>query len=164
METKSKDVEAIEAVIGVWHKDGKTFYVKRSHQMENYPDVWSLLSIQFTPEEMPDFTDFTPVPSILERMSQQRLGGVPIHFKRYLKSARCSDNPMNVPVTLHLYEVELEREPELNPDYYVDSGWFSVDEYLKASENATCGLCMRMWSDYCVQAGLSDVRFAPSVR
>ena len=83
-----------------------------------------------------NFTDFTPVPSILESRSQQRLGGVPVHFKRYLKSARCSDNPMHVPVTLHLYEVELEREPELNPDYYVDSGWFSVDEYLKASADA----------------------------
>ena len=47
----------IEAVIGVWFKDGRTFYVKRSEQMENYPNTWSLLSIQFTREELPDFTD-----------------------------------------------------------------------------------------------------------
>ena len=27
----------IEAVIGVWFKDGRTFYVKRSERMQNYP-------------------------------------------------------------------------------------------------------------------------------
>ncbi len=32
-------IEQIEAVIGVWCKDGRTFYVKRSEEMENYPNV-----------------------------------------------------------------------------------------------------------------------------
>ena len=157
-------VEQIEAVIGVWYKDGRTFYVKRSEQMENYPNVWSLLSIQFTPEEFPDFTDLAAAQKVVEKMSQERLGGVPVRLKHYLKSARCSDNPMQVPVTLHLYQIELDNEPELNPRFYVDSAWFTVEEYLTASAKSTCGLCMRMWSDYCYQSGLSKVRFAPSVR
>ena len=41
---------------------------------------------------------------------------------------------------------------------------FTPEEYMKASENATCGLCMRMWSDYCYQAKVSKIRFAPRVR
>ena len=157
-------VSQIEAVIGVWFGDGRTFYVKRSERMENYPNAWSLLSIQFTPEELPDFTDLSAAQKVMDRMSEERLGGVPVRLVRYLKSARCSDNPMDVPVTLHLYQIELEREPELNPKYYVDSAWFTPEEYVKASENATCGLCMRMWSDYCYQSGLSKVRFAVPVR
>ena len=157
-------VSQIEAVIGAWLKDGRTLYVKRSGRMENYPNVWSLLSIQFTPEELPDFTDLAATEKVMERMSQERLGGVPVRLIHYLKSARCSDNPMQVPVTLHLYQIELEREPELNQQYYVDYAWFTPEEYIKASENATCGLCMRMWSDYCYQSGLSKIRFAAPVR
>lgn len=157
-------VGQIDAVIGVWHKDGRTFYVKRSGEMRNYPNVWSLLSIQFTPEEFPDFTNLEAAQKLMEKMSEERLGGAAINLTGYLKSARCSDNPMRVPVTLHLYQIELEGDPELNPRYYADSDWFSVEEYLEASADSTCGLCMRMWSDYCYQAGLSDVRFAPSVR
>jgi len=154
----------INAVIGVWFKDGQTFYVKRSQAMENYPNVWSLLSIQFTPEELPDFTDLAATEKVMERMSQERLGGVPVRLIHYLKSARCSDNSMQVPVTLHLYQIELGTEPKLNPEYYVDSAWFTPEEYMKASENATCGLCMRMWSDYCYQAKVSKIRFAPRVK
>lgn len=154
----------IEAVIGVWFKDGRTFYVKRSESMENYPNVWSLLSIQFTRDELADFTDLATAQKVMEKMAEERLGGASVRLVRYLKSARCSDNPMQVPVTLHLYEIELEDEPNLNARYYVDSAWFTAEEYINASENATCGLCMRMWSDYCYEKGLSKTRFAPSVR
>jgi len=157
-------VSQIEAVIGVWFKDGRAFYVKRSGRMENYPNTWSLLSIQFTRKELPDFTDLAAVQGAIERMAKERLGGVPVKLVHYLKSARCSDNPMQVPVTLHLYQIELEHEPEINPRYYVDSAWLTPEEYIKASENATCGLCMRMWSDYCYQSGLSKTRFAAPVR
>ena len=41
--------EDLHAAIGVWHRGSQTFYVKRSAQMQNYPLVWSLLSIQFDP-------------------------------------------------------------------------------------------------------------------
>jgi len=157
-------ISQIEAVIGAWLKDGRTLYVKRSGRMENYPNVWSLLSIQFTPEEFPDFTDLEAAQRLMQRMAKERLEGTPVRLVRYVKSARCSDNPMHVPVTLHLYQIELDSEPELNPRYYVDSAWFTPEEYMKASENVTCGLCMRMWSDYCYQSGLSSVRFAPRVR
>jgi hypothetical protein len=154
----------ISAVIGVWFRDGRTYYVKRSPQMQNYPNVWSLLSIQHTPKEFPDFADLAAAQKVMERMGEERLEGARVELVRYLKSARCSDNPMHVPVTLHMYQIELEDEPRLNPRYYTDSAWFTPEEYAKASENATCGLCMRMWSDYCYQTGLSKTRFAPQVR
>ena len=155
--------EHIDAVIGVWAKGDRTFYVRRSPSMENYPNVWSLLSIQFASDELSDFLDLASVQRVMERMSEQRLGGAPLRVVRYLKSSRCSDNPMGVPVKLHLYEIELEAEPRLNPEYYVDSAWMTPEEYTRASANSTCGLCMRMWSDYCVENGLCEVRFAPQV-
>ena len=156
-------IEHIDAAIGVWPKGDRTFYVKRSPSMENYPNVWSLMSIQFAPDELADFLDLARVQRIMERMSQERLGGAPVRVVRYLKSARCSDNPMRVPVRLHLYEIELEEEPRLNPEYYIDSAWMTPEEYSVASANSTCGLCMRMWSDYCVENGLCEARFAPEV-
>jgi hypothetical protein len=154
----------INAVIGVWHKGGRTFYVKRSSSMRNYPNTWSLLSIQFMPEEFPDFTDMAAAGNLMRKMANERLGGVPVRLLRYLKSARCSENPMKVSVTLHLYEIDLQAEPVLDPHYYVDSAWFTPEDYLSMSESQTCGLCMRMWSDYCCERGLSRIRFAPSVR
>jgi hypothetical protein len=154
----------ISAVVGAWHRDGRTFYVKRSTSMENYPNVWSLLSIQFRQDEFPDFTDLVAAGNMMRKMAEERLGGVSIRLVRYAKSARCSDNPMGVPVTLHLYEIELQGKPILNPHYYVASEWFAPEEYVRASENTACGLCMRMWSDYCYERGLSKIRFAPSVR
>jgi hypothetical protein len=157
-------VSQIDAVIGVWFKDGRTYYVKRSSEMQNYPNTWSLLSIQFDQDEFPDFADLESAQNLMKRMSDERLKGTPVRLIRYVKSARCSDNPMHVPVTLHMYQIEFESEPELNPRYYVNSAWFTPEEYMKATENATCGLCMRMWSDYCYQSGLSNVRFAPKVR
>jgi hypothetical protein len=161
MQTRTRN---IDAVIGAWFKDGRTFYVKRSARMQNYPNAWSLISIQFSPSEFPDFTDLSKAQNLIERISEQRLGSVQVRLMRYIKSARCSDNPMQVPVTLHLYQIELESQPKLNPQYYVDSAWFTPEEYMKAAENTTCGLCMRMWSDYCYQSGLSKTRFAPRVR
>ena len=154
----------INAVIGVWFKNGRTFYVKRSSKMENYPNTWSLLSIQFDKEEFPDFTDLETAQNLMTRMAEERLNGAPVKLLNYVKSSRCSDNPMHVPVTLHMYQIEFESEPELNPRYYVDCAWFTPEEYLKATENSTCGLCMRMWSDYCYQTGISNMRFAPTVK
>lgn len=154
----------INGIIGAWYKEGRTLYVKRSALMENYPNVWSLLSIQFLPDEFPDFTDLVNAQKFIEKMSEERMGGVPVRVVRYVKSARCSDNPMQVPVTLHLYQIELDSKPKLNPRFYVDAAWFTPEEYLAASAKSTCGLCMRMWSDYCYQTGLSKIRFAPSVR
>ncbi len=153
----------IHGVIGVWTREDRTFYVKRSEGMENYPGAWSLLSIQFAPEEVPDFSDLPIAQRIMDRMAEQRLHGTPLRVVRYLTSSRCSDNPMRLPVVLHLYQVELACEPTLNPEYYVDSAWLTPEEYVEASAGATCGLCMRMWSDYCYANALSEMRFAPSV-
>lgn len=153
----------IHAVIGVWYKDGRTFYVRRSPKMANYPNVWSLLSIQFSPTTMAHDTSIEVVQSLMERMSKQRLGGVGIQVRRYLTSAHCSNNPMDKLVFLHMYSIELDDEPELNPDYYTESAWLTPEEYVERSRDSACGLCLRMWSDYSVRHRLSERSFAPAL-
>jgi hypothetical protein len=149
----------IHAVIGVWHRHGRTFYVKRSPKMVNYPSVWSLLSIQFEPYSI-DPVDFIQVGSLMSRMADDRLGGIGLRVLRYLSSAACTDNPMRKRVVLHMYQVELEAEPELNENYYIEFAWMTPGEYAVKAKDATCGLCMRMWSDYCVRHGLAGQSFA----
>ncbi len=153
----------IHAVIGVWYKEGKTFYVCRSDRMTNYPDVWSLLSIQFDPVTFQEQLNLDYVRSLMERMSRERLGGVGITVLRYLNSAQCSDNPMEKQVILHMYEIELDSVPDLNPDFYCDGAWLTPSEYEERSRGATCGLCLRMWSDYCVRNSLAEHAFAPAL-
>ena len=152
----------IHALIAVWHRGAKTFYVQRSERMANYPLVWSLMSIQFDPNSVDPF-NLVSVQPLMDRMATERLRGTPVRVTRYLSSASCADNPMRRRVFLHLYDVEVEGEPNLNPDFYVDSEWLEPAEYERRSMGATCGLCLRMWSDYCVSHRLTDRRFAPSV-
>ena len=153
----------LHAVIGAWAQGARTFYVRRSEKMENYPDAWSLLSIQFDPLELRDHVDIEAVQRLMDRMAEERLCGATVTVRNSLSSARCSDNPIGVRVHLYLYEVDLEREPTLNEDFYTDGRWMTPEEYSAASANETCGTCMRMWSDYCVRAGLCETRFAPEL-
>lgn len=155
------DLPELHAVIGVWHKDNLTYYVKRSEKMENYPSVWSLLSIQFDSMELSDPADLSKVQAFMESLSEERLGGVPIATKQHLISGDSSDNPFDKHVFLHLYEIELRKEPRLNPDYYTDSVWLTPEEYENRSANQRCGLCLRFWSDYAWMAGISDRPFVP---
>ncbi len=151
----------IYGVIGVWHRGDETFYVRRSKAMENYPDVWSLLSIQYDPVEVPDHLDLDAVQPLMERMARERLGGVGIHVDRYLTSAACAENPMNKLVFLHMYQIHLDSLPKLNPEFYAAAEWMTPDQYVERSQNATCGLCMKMWSDYCTRNNLAERPFAP---
>jgi hypothetical protein len=162
MSTSKPIDNPIHAVIAVWHRGSRTFYVKRSAKMQNYPLVWSLMSIQFDPLKV-DPLDLEAVQPLFERMSRERLCSAPIRVKRYLSAANCADNPMARRVFLYMYEVELEDEPKLNPDYYVDAEWLEPVEYERRSAGSTCGLCMRMWSDYCVRNRLAERPFAPPV-
>lgn len=152
----------IHAVIGVCHSGDRTLYFKRSAQMENYPGVWNLLSIQFAPAELPDFMDLENAQTLFRRMSAERLRKAPLLVKRFLTSGVCSDNPMQRRVHLFLYELELlAGAGNLNPRFYTDHGWFSPEEYQQRAAGAACGLCLRLWSDYAFRNGLSPVRFAP---
>jgi hypothetical protein len=153
----------IHAVIGVWYQDGKTFYVRRSAKMENYPNVWSLLSIQFNPSTFAHDTDCKVVQPLMEQMSRERLGGAGIRVVKYLSSSHCFQNPMNKDVYLHMFDVELDDLPKLNPDYYADCAWLTPEEYSERSQGGTCGLCLRMWSDYSVRHRLAKRAFAPAL-
>lgn len=151
----------LRAVIGVRFRNHLTYYVKRSESMENYPGVWSLFSTQFDPNELGDPEDLTRVQRLMEEMSKERLGGVPIIVKRHLTSGDSDDNPINKHVYLHLYEIELPEEPRLNPDYYAAGEWLTPEEYQRRSANQKCGLCLRLWSDYAWMAGITDRPFVP---
>lgn len=152
----------IRAVIGIKHEEGsaRAYYVLRSDQMTNYPNVWSLLSEKFTEEELPDHLDLSAVQLVFNRMAIQRLGGTPVRVTHYITSGTCDKNPMNKRVTLHLYRIEFEDNPELNPRYYIDSEWLDAEVYHARADEAACGLCTRLWSDHCVRMGWVDEPFA----
>jgi hypothetical protein len=141
-------VNQVNAVIGVWNKNGKTFYVKRSDYMKNYPNVWGLLSIQFNTGEFNDLYDLNFAQALMTKMSNDRLGGVPTRVLRYITSAQSADNPYNTTISVNLYEIELLETPKLNPLFYVDSAWFTPEEFFKITENSIRGLCTKTWHQY----------------
>ncbi|MER9690020.1 MULTISPECIES: hypothetical protein [unclassified Mesorhizobium] len=151
----------IHAVIGVRRSGDATFYVHRSQFMENYPGVWSLFSIQYDPGAIADITDLEAVTPLFEKMSAQRLGGVPIRVKSYLTQGASDQNPMGIDVQLHLYEIELDEEPRLNPRYYTEGAWLTAEDYEERCAKQVCGLCLRLWSDYAWIMGYTDRPFIP---
>ena len=151
----------IHAVIGVRRSGAATFYVRRSEHMENYPGVWSLFSIQYDPSSIVDEKDIKAVAPLFNAMSDQRLGGVPVRVKSYLTTGSSDMNPMGVTVTLHLYEIEFEKEPQLNERYYTDSAWLTAAEYEERCAEQVCGLCLRLWSDHAWMMGYTDRPFVP---
>ena len=153
----------IHAVIGVRRRGSKTYYVQRSAHMENYPGVWSLFSIQHDPASLPDVTDIIAAQSLFAAMSKERLNAVPIRTVSYLTSGSSDQNPMNVNVTLHLYQIEFDQEPRLNPRYYIGDDWLTPAEYEERSAGQACGLCLRLWSDYAWLHGYADRPFVPTV-
>lgn len=155
--------KSIDAIIGVCYNDNKTLYVKRSRKMENYPGVWSLFSMQYDPAVVNDFLDLKSIQLVMSQMSEQRLGGVPVYVRQYLSSTTCTKNPIDAIVKLHLYGIEFEQEPKLNPSYYTESEWMTPEQYLHNRGDALCGSCIRMWSDYCVKTGLTDTCIEPKM-
>jgi hypothetical protein len=127
--------------------------------MRNYPGVWSLFSIQFKGGELPDVCDLKVVGEHFRRMSEERLGGVPVATKRYLTSGSSDQNPMGVDVNLYLYEIEFAAEPILNPAYYTDGAWLLPEEYEARCADKVCGLCLRLWADYAWMVGYTDRPF-----
>jgi hypothetical protein len=136
------------AVIGAWYRGDRTFYVKRSEKMQNYPGAWSLFSIQYDPSEMPDSTDLATAQRIMERMSDERLYGAPVQVRAFLTASTCNNNPINKIVNLRLYRMELERQPALHRDYYVDAAWLTRTELETRRGNTVCGSCLRAWFDF----------------
>ena len=156
------DRPTVHAIIGVWHeRDGKAYYVKRADTMENYPGVWSLFSERFDPLKY-DWKTPDGVQKILDVMSVRRLGGVPIKMVRLLNSARNMSLPRML-VALHLFEITLEREPELNDEFYATGAWLTPDEFRERTAKARCGVCTQMWSKWCVKEGLVSAPFVASV-
>lgn len=152
----------LHAVIGVWHRGDVAYYVRRSEKMENYPGLWSLFSTQFLPEELTDAKDLSAAQRLMERMSYERLYGEPVTVMDHLISGDSDDNPIGRHVYLHLYEIELEKEPRLNLDFYTEGAWLTPGEYEQRTAGLRCGLCLRLWSDYAWLAGISDRPFIAS--
>ena len=149
----------ITAVIGVRHDGPLTWYLRRSMRMANYPGVWSLPSIQFAPEDLPDIADLDRVSAHFARLSAERLGDVPVTVRRHLTSGTSDMNPMGVDVTLHLYLIDLPREPVLDPAFYLEADWLSAADYEERSAGQPCGLCTRLWGDFAWACGITDRPF-----
>lgn len=152
----------LDAVIGVWYRGARTYYVKRSLHMQNYPGAWSLFSIQFDPDEFPEPFDLKAAQRVMERMSAQRLHAAPIRVTRFLTASTCTNNPIDKIVRLRLYRVEFDAEPALNPEYYTDGAWMTAEEYAERRADATCGSCIRMWSDYYDRDVQQQIQHRPS--
>jgi len=153
----------ITAIILVQQAGGITWYVKRSPTMANYPDVWSLPSIQYDPVDFEDPNDLQRASELANALSAQRLGGIPVKVLRFLTEGTSDMNPMGVDVTLRLYEIDLMPTPELNPEFYVDQEWMSPERYQEASTGQPCGLCLRLWSDFAWLSGITDRPYVPTV-
>lgn len=141
----------IHAVIGVQRNGDRTLYLRRSMLMSNYKGVWSLPSIKFDPAIIRGTPRLHHAQTLLERLSEDRLGGVPVTAISHLTSGSSSENPMAIDVTLHLYEVTTGAVPELNPRYYTEMAWMNEGEYRAASRGQTSGLCTKLWSAYSSQ-------------
>jgi len=145
-------MEPIRAVIGVWYRPHtkQTYYVLRSAGMENYPGVWSLPSLQYKKEELPDPLDCSAARRIFERMGAERFHGDPIHVYGHLISGSSDENPMERMVELSLYAIAFESEPMLNARYYLDGRWMTEREFDLKSVLAPlpCGLCTKLWKGY----------------
>ena len=152
-------IPVLRAVIGVWHCGSLTYYVKRSGKMANYPNLWSLLSIKYEANELNDPMDLDCVRRHMQHMSNERLGGESVVVRKHLIAGDSDDNPIGMHVYLNLYEIELQKEPRLNPNYYTEGAWLTPEEYERRTAGRKCGLCLRLWSDYAWLAGISDRPF-----
>jgi hypothetical protein len=155
------EAPSIYAIIGVSYKEGKTFYVKRSSKMKNYPDVWSLISIQISKEEFQSHLDLASVSERFDELSRERLSGAKIRVLEHLTSDDSDKNNIGCHVFLHLYHVDVLELNSLNPDYYVASDWLNQNELDDLNEDLTCGLCTRMWKDYAWHNDLLPRDFLP---
>ncbi len=142
----------LDAAIGVWTRGKLTYYVRRSEAMGNYPGVWSLFSERFDPDEV-DPLDRADVQTVFQRMAFRRVGSGSVKVGRFL-SARSRYTPkLGCTVKLWMYEIALERDPDLNPDFYSDGAWLTDDDFRQRAEAAPCGMCTLMWSDYLKRLG-----------
>ena len=69
-------------------------------------------------------------------------------------------------VFLHLYQLDLdEASIRLDETYYDEWKWMTPEEYEKEQGllGLSCGLCLRLWSDYSVRNGLAEKSFAPAL-
>lgn len=145
----------ITAVIGVWTRGNRTYYVHRSGTMRNYPGAWSLFSEQYDPAEI-DPDDHAEIKKVFDRMSKRRLGGVQIKVGRLVSARSRYTHALGSSVTLRLFEIELEHEPILNPEFYSEAAWLTNDEFRKRVTAVPCGMCTRMLSDYRMHRGEID--------
>lgn len=154
----------LHAVIGIWTRGEETYFIKRSEQMENYPDVWTLFSIQYEPDEIDDPKNLGQAQIIMNRMSEERLYGSPVTVNQHILTEESDENPIDTYVHLDLYEIEFPQEPSLNPRYYVGGEWLTLDEYASRNTSETCGSCMRMYWDWAWMQNKVDKPFPTELR
>lgn len=155
-----ENTSPIRAVIGVSFRAPKTFYVKRSDNMENYPGVWSLPSIQYKSEELPDPLDLDAAARVFAKMSAERFASTRVTVHQYLTAGSSDLNPMQRMVELVLYRISFEDEdPYLSKWFYTQGEWLTQREFDLKTVLAPlpCGLCTKLWRQYQQENAISRV-------
>lgn len=156
---KNSKQKEIHAVIAVWRRGNQAFYARRSRMMQNFPEVWSLLSIQFPQGETTSGATEARVSELFNKMSRERLGNVPITVNSFLTAGSAYNADLEAQINLLLYDIQMEEEPILNPNFYTDGRWMTFSEYLDIVGKQKCGLCSHLWLDYAYLKGWSPAPF-----
>ena len=140
IETIHSTQRLIFALIGAWAKNGKVFYVKRSMNMPNYPGVFGLLSTRYDPLNDGFMGDAESAKPTFQRMADERLHGAPIKVGKKITSHTYQTGPAG-PLHLEIFEIFLEQEPALNPEFYTEFAWMDRWNLLNLSIKGECGKC-----------------------
>lgn len=144
----------LHAIIGMWQRDQKIYFVQRSASMENYPSVWSLMSLQHEKDRLDDPRNLKSAARIFNELSESRFDGEPIEVHAHVLSQSADNSFINSTTHLHLYQISFDEEPTLNDAYYTNAKWLTFDEYLKISKGTPCGLCTCMLEDHLLSQGI----------
>ena len=145
----------IFGLIGVWCKIEKDevlyYYVKRSSKMDNYPNTWGLLSRQWNRNDYHNILGLKDkLQPLFQEMSVQRLDNTPIKVIQWLatQANKPEENPLGCWLYLDIFQIELEKEPVLNPEFYTEAKWMTRKDILNLSITQECGRCTEMLTEF----------------
>lgn len=113
-----------------------------------------MLSIQVSKEDFEKIpNDYILSQKIIENLSKERLNNVIIKVKKFCASSETYRPELNINVKIHIFEVELEKFPIINKEYYSDAALLTSDEIRLRIVVNPCRTCMSLWSEYGIKQG-----------
>jgi hypothetical protein len=90
-------------------------------------------------------------------MSAERLNGVEIEPIQWLDSNFFYQIPLGGKMEMNVFQIKLEHDPNLNPDFYVDAKWLTHKQIVELSMREDCGKCTEMFLEYLKWHRIGDV-------